>query len=618
MFLALSKGYSIHMKVPQSEVGFYTELYEALLLPLRVSQDSYFQSCSRRDFATIQARSTSLEGFSFLTKTLPKLDKALIQGLLNSKFACPREFKKRSRLSSIPAFLHAYFSLVFDDESGNLLADAQEWAIQHIRNVCGFVYKLEVPFSDDENQRIVDGFIETESDLSSISLTTSSDVLDAADITERVFKDFNPMDIIPKHGPGAVASGQKGEQKWTFTTKFDSIHQVYPYYSYFMTGKGSELIDRLEWYKTLIPAQSGEAKVVLVPKDSRGPRLISMEPLEYMWLQEGLGKKLATFLESKCSLTRGMVNFSSQQVNRQLALSSSKDGKFATLDLKDASDRVSLDLVRRTFSKCPALLRSLTALRTTATKLPDGSVLPLKKYAPMGSALCFPVEAYTFWVIIVAAISRRRFRPYEEVAREVYVYGDDIIVPTKYASLASRALERVGLKVNTSKSCATGLFRESCGMDAFNGVEVTPLRLRTRWSGKRFDASAFASYTSLANRYAVMGYEKLSCLLWLRLEEVYGKIPYGTKLSAFPCKVVPSAYIAVELNKLYDIRFRWNADIQQIQFRVKSLKARKAKSILDSWQRLLRELTSPSRDSDPSEITFPKTTRVVSGWNAIY
>jgi hypothetical protein len=168
-------------------------------------------------------------------------------------------------------------------------------------------------------------------------------------------------------------------------------------------GGGKEIIDRVQWYRGLERLPAGTAKVVLVPKDSRGPRLISAEPLEYQWIQQGVGRSIVAHLEAH-HLTKGRVNFTHQEVNRRLAQESSATLELATLDLKDASDRVSLELVRRVFKNTPELVRALEAIRTDATLLPDGRVQSLKKFAPMGSAVCFPVEAFVFWAILTASI----------------------------------------------------------------------------------------------------------------------------------------------------------------------------------------------------------------------
>lgn len=375
--------------------------------------------------------------------------------------------------------------------------------------------------------------------------------------------------------------------------------------------------DRLDWYKNLQRLKTGVAKVVLVPKDSRGPRLISCEPLEYQWIQQGLGRKLFDYLERINPLTRKRVNFTHQDINQKLAQDSSRSLKFATLDLSDASDRVSLSLVRRVFIDLPELLGHLEACRTTATTLPDGRVLDLNKFAPMGSALCFPVEAYIFWVLIVAARVWETREPLKRVGESTFVYGDDIIVPTDKAPQCIQILESVGLRVNRDKSCITGSFRESCGVDAFKGVNVTPARLRTLWTGRSTDGSAYASYAAMANELGFRGYKIASTFLWNRIEQTYGRIPYGTVNSGFPCKVVQSPMLAISLNRKL-LRWRLNRRLQRIEFLVKFLKPRKIASELDDWPRLLRDTVSEVSLQDPSVVVVPRSTQIKRGWAAVF
>jgi hypothetical protein len=335
------------------------------------------------------------EGLSFLTKTLPLLGKALDLGLVESSLCVPREFKKAHKCTGIPAFLQTYFRLVFA-EDGMLLEQADPRAVKHLRQVLFMLYKLELPYSEASEKRVIASFVATERELELGSDSPTGDLLAAASyIVRDVLMGFDPMDVMPKHGPGAVATGERLEEKWLFKRLYSQINRVYPYYDYYIVGRGRELLDRLDWYRSLERQISGCAKVVLVPKDSRGPRLISCEPLEYQWIQQGLGRKLVEHLESFW-MTKGKINFTNQEVNRELALTSSLTQEYATLDLKEASDRVSVELVSRLFAHSDATLKALLATRTTATKLPDGSVLSLNKFAPMGSALCFPVEAFCF------------------------------------------------------------------------------------------------------------------------------------------------------------------------------------------------------------------------------
>lgn len=564
-----------------------------------------------RDVDTMKCRTAS-EGLSFLTKTLPKLGKALDLGLMTQRFTPISEFKTR-RGRSTPEFLQAYFNRVFR-EDGSLLEDACVDSIRFLRQALFFVYKLEIPYSEEQETQVIESFVSTDAGLASLDLSAADSVLNfAALITEDVFRMFDPKEIVPRHGPGAVATGEKLEEKWKFSRLYDAIHQYYPYYDYYVVGGGNELIDRKGWYTSLERLSAGQAKVVLVPKDSRGPRLISAEPLEYQWIQQGLGRKLADHLESQ-TLTAGQVNFTHQDINQQLALRHSIDGKFATIDLKDASDRVGLQLVRRIFGRVPQILRALESTRTTETRLPTGEVVSLHKFAPMGSALCFPVEAYCFWVTLVSAMSLDTRMPRQKTSKLIYVYGDDIIVPTDMAERCIQVLESVGLAVNRQKTCIQGFFRESCGVDAFKGFNITPVKLKKLWSGRPGDGTALTSYTSVANDLRRRGYRSTSDAIFRMVEATYGLLPHGVETSGFPCRITSSASVAEQKNRSTH-KWRIRSDYQRVEFMVKFSSPRRIHSELDSWPRLLRDVTSPC-SQDPSQVVVPRSTLIKRGWRA--
>lgn len=598
----------------KSQVDLTVDLLEQMLRcnPCGLASDSSV----RRDVQTIKSR-TANEGLSFLTKTLPLLGKALDLGLSSLHFSLPREFKCSHGQRSIPAFMQAYFKCVFDD-SGSLRDTVDPGVVLHLRQVLFLCYKLETPYSDSQLNESFDSFVETDRALEPISDVETLQILEVASyLTERIFSGFDPKDIQPRHGPGAVATGEKLEEKWVFSRLYSGIHQYYPYYDYFITGGGDELADRLEWYQSLSRLDQGQAKVVAVPKDSRGPRLISCEPLEFQWIQQGLGRKLMSFLESN-RLTKGQINFTDQSVNQAISLESSLSREYATIDLKDASDRVSVELVQVIFKRCPDLLRALLACRTSETKLPDGRIVVLNKFAPMGSALCFPVEAFCFWIILVSALRRHHRNMVQQAdwMRKVFVYGDDIIIPTDETSLCIQTLEAVNLRVNRQKCCIHGPFRESCGVDAFKGVTVTPLRLKVPWSGRKTDGSAYASYVSLANSFANRGYGLCADLLWKELEKTYGLIPYGTSLSSYPCKIINDPNVAEKLN-LRLFRYRYSGRYQRLEFLLRRLVPLKKKSKLEGWPRLLRDF-SHGAGEDPSNVVVPRSTVIKRGWTAVF
>lgn len=611
------------MALSKSQTDFYVGLLSETLF------DNPQHLCSarsiQRDVLTITSRA-SKEGLGFLTKTLPKLGKALDEGLTSTRFTIPSEFKTAKDMS-IPAFMQAYFKRVFDRD-GVLLENADPLCVMHLRQVCFMLYKLELPYKEADKQRVIASFKSTEMELQLADDAYATDeLIGASYIIRDALNGFDHKDIRPRHGPGAVATGETLDQKWEFSRLYKGIHQVYPYYEYFVVGGGRELIDRLGWYRKLLRLEEGCSKFVLVPKDSRGPRSINAEPLEFQFVQQGLGRALVRHLESFW-MTRGQINFTDQEVNRRLALESSLTREYATLDLKDASDRVSLRLVRSLFRHVPELLRALEATRTTHTRLPKdkrstvkshrlfGEVIPLAKFAPMGSALCFPIEALCFWAICVSAVSRRARLLPAEVRKHVYVYGDDIIVKTEWADMCMQALTEAGLRVNLTKSCISGDFRESCGMDAFKGVCVTPTRLKALWSKKRSDGSAYVSYIAFANHMASKGYLNTSDYVWKALAKTYGRIPFGVESTSFPCRVVSDPELAMRLNAKPG-RVRWSTTLHRFEFLVRKLKNTRVNATVDGWCRLLRNQLTSFEERDPSVNVLPYSLKIKYGWAAV-
>lgn len=483
------------------------ELYEQLFEDLSLHHPDSRTELSK-DFAKLFKRSES-EGISVFTELLPTFGKAVYRSFETGRFLLPLGFK-RKKGTCISLFLYSLMSSVYDDE-GYLLGTPDVCCVSDIVQIAFFAYKLDLPFSEDKNSKVINSFLAVERELRTLTLPHQYDWIAerCSELIADILKDCDPMDILPKHGPGSVATGEKLHRKWKFKRKFNAIHKVFPYYEYFVPSRTS-LLDRISWYKSLMACESGCARVVLVPKDSRGPRLISMEPLEYQFIQQGLKTKLYERLESH-PLTAGRLNFTLQSINQNLARISSIKGTYSTLDMKEASDRVSLQLVERLFAKVPNWLKALKASRTTHTELPDGRALELFKFAPMGSAVCFPIEALIFWSI--GEVLRREWK----VKEAIYVYGDDIIVPKEITSDLIDIYEAFGLRVNVDKSFTTGPFRESCGYDCFNGEVITPTRMkkllplsrRQLWSAGDITVAAI----DLSNRLWKRGYWKTSSYL---------------------------------------------------------------------------------------------------------
>lgn len=462
-----------------------------------LSPDDDKKMLRHRDLDCTQVRERlKTEGLGFATKALPALGKALDRALMSNTRLdiSTTPFRRKPGRGSknphvLPEFLWEAFRKVFDSD-GTLKDDADGVMVHLLRTLCYWAYKLRTPFTEKQRKDAVDSFVDREFMIDGQRL--ESTLIPIANRLLRIYlKDFNPYDITPGHGPGAVAGREEQKEKPHVPTFYPSLDRLYPYDEYFAppssSDDGSWVGKRLFGYGR--PMRVGHAllsRLVLVPKDSRGPRVIACEPLELMYLQQGLMKRLYDFIESH-PLTRGHINFRDQGVNRSLALEASITGAFDTIDLKDASDLISVELVRRLFAGTP-IEQQLETLRSSGTIMPEGWTLRNAKFSPMGSALCFPIMSLVNYFVSLASLLRHDVEwtnlPFDKevslAGSDLYVYGDDIICRSHDTRLVKAALVEVGLKINEDKCCVGKVpFKESCGMDAFRGLCVTPLRLRT-------------------------------------------------------------------------------------------------------------------------------------------
>jgi len=276
------------------------------------------------------------------------------------------------------------------------------------------------------------------------------------------------------------------------------------------------------------PGAELPVRVITVPKTLKTPRIIAIEPTHMQYMQQSLLAEIVPRLESS-SLIGSMIGFTDQLPNRELARKGSYDGSLATLDLSEASDRVSNQHVLELFRPWPSLSEAVQATRSRKADIPGHGVKRLAKFASMGSALCFPVESMVFLTIIFMAIGRVLNTPVtpklvSQFRGSVRVYGDDIIVPVRFANSVASTLELLGYKVNANKSFWTGKFRESCGGDYYDGQWITPIRVRRVLPQQRQHSDEVVSTTALRNQLYKAGYWRSVRYLDSLLEEILGGV----------------------------------------------------------------------------------------------
>lgn len=563
---------------------------------------------SLKDLKKIDKR-ISTEGISFLTKFLPACGKAFDKALQTGTFTSLPGLE-RAPGSQLPKLFGGLLSKVFDCK-GVISVTPDTNAIKHLRCLYYLMYKLRLPHDKQTEEKLLDAFIQVDMSLEDISIPDGHKVtVYAQRLAIDIFGRFDPLSIMPRHGPGAVSTGEEVHQKHFFSRIYSRLDKIYPFTGYMALGLG-QIVDEYHSYPKLQIHNVAEAKIVLVPKDSRGPRVISCEPLEVQWIQQGLGNKIRDHLEQH-RLTRGHVNFTDQSVNRRLALEGSKTHEWVTLDMKEASDRVSIELVNTIFGSMPDLTQALYACRSEVTRLPDGRKHEMRKFAPMGSNLCFPVEAFIFYSLSVAAIMHVYGVSRFVARRSVYVYGDDIIVRSKYYAAVLQWLPEFGLMFNTDKCCVAGSFRESCGCDAYGGIDVTPLRLKSTWSSRdRLDARTMASYVGFAAQLRTRGYGRAYQQIKTMVERKLGPLPVTSKEASGLCWVEREAAM-YEMTK--GVRYRFNKALHRLEALSYRIRPMTVKSSPDNWSSVLRTLLCGSNGTLPGVYALPRRSFLKRGW----
>jgi hypothetical protein len=364
------------------------------------------------------------------------------------------------------------------------------------------------------------------------------------------------------HGPGSVANGEKGSDKWLFDTIAGVDPEIFEYYprDYNLHDSADSVQKNHRRFGTTVDRTSA---VAIVPKDFRGHRIICMEPKELQFPQQGLMRILYGLIQSHY-LTRNSINFDSTVRSQNAARYSTN----ATIDLKDASDLLSNRLCKLVLpGRCYKLLTRYRSSRIDVF----GEIIVNRSFATMGSALCFPIETLVFFSICLAAmliqdklsvdrIDDARFIKGYVKRGHLHVFGDDIVVDEFYAVAVMRALESCGLLINNKKTCLNGLAREACGSWYFCGSDVRIVRF------KRSKLTNLRDWLAVNDQVCAIGpFRRTVHAISLLAEHLcvppYGHLGFQAKMVEVNGRLTPAARA---LSKSY----RWNSNLQRLEFRM--------------------------------------------------
>lgn len=574
-------------------------------------------------------RAVEQRGLHVFTVDLPALGKHFDRCLANGEYklsGLPLS-KRFSGRVPIPKFLRGLYLLVFDN-SGRLKEDYDVQAIFFLRQLLYAAKKTAIQCSDGKIRTEVRNFLVTDSELPTPDnfwhqkAARSEDVARTYKGTSQVGSYFaNRVTAIPdpilrselsallvkfdfvsnlisttlgeyvysewsfRHGPGAISEVTGPYNKYCFTNWSERLENVFP-----LADCGFH--NHASWADSIakreISSKEPCSRLIDVLKTYTRPRLIAAEPSEHQWCQQNIWH----FLRSRTSGTwiSSFIRFTDQTRNQMLCQRGSGDGSLATLDLSEASDRVTCQVVGELFRANPSLLLALQATRTRyvrQSQLRDApEIVELRKFSTMGSACTFPVESLTFLAIVLAAVmAKRHLRPtlanVLRLREEVAIFGDDLIVPEDSRELVCEALKVFHFKVNVEKSFWTGKFRESCGVDSYAGINVTPVYWKAFYTGK---PESYTSMVATCNNF----YSKLLLHTAAHLESTIRGykcplVPYHSGvcgLKSFVTPDSPGPFIT-----------RWNTGLQRTEIRVPMPRASVSRSPITDDSALLQFFT---------------------------
>lgn len=448
--------------------------------------------------------------------------------------------------------------------------------------------------------------------------------------------------LLPHFGSGKVAERHVADVYDKLRSLATHPRLEYAFSKPMLMNRSEEKGFRQRWWGARNDALD-VSLLKFVPKDISKSRSICMEPNAFMFFQQEVWRWMRRSIDS-APIGR-FINLSDQGVSREAAIHGSQYLCTDTIDLSSASDSVSVELVKRVFPR--DWLYYMLATRTSKVKTPDGSIRSVYKFAPMGSAVCFPTQCVLFTGICIYAYHavmtgrtagsydlsvddvkatlanmfprRSAWTPFRRKFEPPVVFGDDISVDSRVTDTVINLLDRYGFVVNVGKSfTGSRSFRESCGVYAYEGHDVTPVLYRLPFFTEgRWDAKVYASIIGSINNANDVGYHHVASF-WLSLLKEYGfrnRLPFVEDHLAF-------GIFTLKKHEVPQTSLRWNACWQVNEERVQGIGPKRVKSdrphnlddyAMDQWWR--SRVGSPTYSPETGSLLIrPQETRLVPRW----
>lgn len=549
-------------------------------------------------------------GLPFLMVDLPNLGKHLDRCLAKGHYSSSGlpASKPISASVGIPVLFRGLYLMLFD-EQGNLLKEelngealfflrqlllgakrakimCSETAINQAIDSFGAVDGLlpaPHPFWDDMSASVreettflgfaKDALYTDRADQAQVKHTSLETLDKVFSVLVHALGEYDSSEWGFSHGHGSVSNMPSEANRYHFREWPEMLETEFPfadvaYHSYsawadsmvgndFVEARPSGNAPQL----TEVGSFHSPSKLMAVAKTLTKPRLIASEPAESMFCQQNIRRYM--YSRVRKTWIGDFIKFDDQSQNQELCLAGSRDGSLATLDLSEASDRVTCQCVGNVFRGNHPLLRALRATRTPHCEV-RGTIVKLNKFSTMGNATTFPVQSLIFLGIAIAGclgaggvVTPQRIK---RLRGKVSVFGDDIIVPTERVGAVIELLECLHFKVNVAKSYAEGNFRESCGVDAYKGTNVTPVYWRTLFDGspESYDATV-ATSNNFYKRFLVVTSQVVRTSIQAGGGRIrFPLVPMDSRVVGFHSFVKPDT----------DAPKRWNEGLQREEFRL--------------------------------------------------
>lgn len=588
-------------------VRYATSYLNAIIIDAsRILIGHYSIADATLDCLTIENRFAA-EGLGFATKTLP----TLVEGLLNiyeGRQASFPQFRKK-RGTEHPVFLHRLFHLAITSTDVGLKGRAFD--IIYTLSVAFKKFKGDYP--KDVLLKQFSDFVKTDKELDELDLfeeTTYSILEGARAFIRNIVKDVtldHVRGFLPRPGPGATNTPTKKTERYRPRVLYKQINDVLDYQEWWYPTLWDACLrsrEFLQLHKNAV--KEPVARFKFVPKTWNKPRGICIEENEMQVMQQAVRVMLYDLIDR---LLYPNIALSEQSVNALLALLSSETQEDATIDMSEASDRISRELVSWLFQDNQEFHDVLMALSTRWVKPPSEvedefkELIRINKYAPMGSALCFPVMSLVHIALVRSIIEHGAYKTnMQDLLNRVHVYGDDIVLPSETVEDVYAWLPKFGMKLNKTKSFYRSHFRESCGIHALHGKDVTPVYIK--YSPYHNNAKAIASAYATEEQLHKKGFTTAAYFQRCTVRDAYPEkdfVPSGLSLAGFARPFDSEDLRRLKLQR----RRKWNANLQCWTYKVTKINKLSRKSIISSDDdAYLRWLWVHAKNEGPPGVPF--------------